>query len=193
LSEMIIDQQRLYVAMVRDVTERKRFERQIAAEKESLAVTLRAIGDGVITADVNGKVIMLNSEAEKLTGWSSKEAIGKPLKSVFDVTVDLAAQAKTQKRGYRSEAQSILLNLPENVTLTSRDGNERIIEQVASPIRDNKNEVAGVVLVFRDITERQRNEAERRKAETLEQLGLLAGGIARSEERRVGKECRGRG
>ena len=178
LSEMIIDQQRLYVAMVRDVTERKRFERQIAAEKESLAVTLRAIGDGVITADVNGKVIMLNSEAEKLTGWSSKEAIGKPLKSVFDVTVDLATQAKAQKSGYRSEAQSILLNLPENVTLTSRDGNERIIEQVASPIRDNKNEVAGVVLVFRDITERQRNEAERRKAETLEQLGLLAGGIA---------------
>jgi PAS domain S-box-containing protein len=178
LSEMIIDQQRLYVAMVRDVTERKRFEQQIAAEKESLAVTLRAIGDGVITADVNGKVIMLNSEAEKLTGWSFQEAMGKPLKSVFDVTVDLATQAKSQKSGYRSEAQSILLNLPENVTLTSRDGIERVIEQVASPIRDNKNEVAGVVLVFRDITERQRNEAERRKAETLEQLGLLAGGIA---------------
>ena len=178
LSEMIIDQQRLYVAMVRDVTERKRFEQQIAAEKESLGVTLRAIGDGVITTDVNGKEIMLNSEAEKLTGWSSNEAIGQPLKSVFDVTVDLAAQAKVQKSGYRSEAQSILLNLPDNVTLTSRDGNERVIEQVASPIRDNKNEVAGVVLVFRDITARQRAEAERRKAETLEQLGLLAGGIA---------------
>jgi len=178
LSEMIIDQQRVYVAMVRDVTERKRFEQQIAAEKESLAVTLRAIGDGVITTDVNGKVIMLNSEAEKLTGWNSKEAIGQPLKSVFDVTVDLAAQAKVLKSGYRSEAQSILLNLPENVTLTSRDGNERVIEQVASPIRDNKNEIAGVVLVFRDITARQRAEAERRKAETLEQLGLLAGGIA---------------
>ena len=178
LSEMIIDQQRLYVAMVRDVTERKRFEQQIAAEKESLAVTLRAIGDGVITADVNGKVIMMNSEAEKLTGWTFEEANGQPLKSVFDVTVDLAAQAKAQKSGYRSEAQSILLNLPENVTLTSRDGIERVIEQVASPIRDSKNEVSGVVLVFRDITERQRNEAERRKAETLEQLGLLAGGIA---------------
>src|SRR5205823_7821176 len=52
------------------------------------------------------------------------------------------------------------------------------VEQVASPIRDNKNEVAGVVLVFRDITERQRSEGERRKAEALEQLGLLAGGIA---------------
>ncbi|PYX32014.1 MAG: hybrid sensor histidine kinase/response regulator, partial [Acidobacteria bacterium] len=90
----------------------------------------------------------------------------------------LAAQAKTQKSGYRNEAQSILLNLPENVTLTSRDGIERVIEQVASPIRDSKNEVAVVVLVFRDITARQRADAERRKAETLEQLGLLAGGIA---------------
>src|SRR5207302_4345502 len=105
-------------------------------------------------------------------------AIGQPLKSVFDVTVDLATQAKSQKSGYRSEAQSILLNLPENVTLTSRDSIERVIEQVASPIRDSKNEIAGVVLVFRDITERQRAETERRKAETLEQLGLLAGGIA---------------
>jgi len=178
LSEMIIDQQRLYVAMVRDVTERKRFEQQVDAEKENLAVTLRAIGDGVITCDVNGKVIMMNCEAEKLTGWTSKEAIGQPLKSVFDVTVDLATQAKTQKGGYRSEAQSILVNLPETVTLTSKDGAERVIEQVASPIRDNKNEIGGVVLVFRDITERQRSEAERRKAETLEQLGLLAGGIA---------------
>src|SRR3984893_10512145 len=178
LSQMIVDQQVLYVAMVRDVTERKRFEQQIAAEKESLAVTLRSIGDGVITTDIQGKIIMINNEAERLTGWSSSEAIGQPLKSVFNITIDLAAQARAQKSGYRNEAHSILLSLPENATLTSRDSVERVIEQVASPIRDNKNEVAGVVLVFRDITERQRNEVEQRKAETLEQLGLLAGGIA---------------
>ena len=178
LSEMHVDGQKFYVAMVRDVTERKRFEKEIDAEKENLAVTLRSIGDGVITTDVQGRIIMMNNEAERLTGYSSQESIGKPLKSVFNIVVDLAAQARAQKSGYRNEAQSILLSLPENATLVSRDATERIIEQVASPIRDNKNEVAGVVLVFRDITERQRNEAERRKAETLEQLGLLAGGIA---------------
>jgi two-component system, cell cycle sensor histidine kinase and response regulator CckA len=178
LSEMEVDQQKLYVAMVRDVTERKRFEKDLAAEKESLAVTLRSIGDGVITTDVEGKIIMVNNEAERLTGWPSREAIGRTLKTVFNVAIDLTAQARTEKSGYRNEAQSILLSLPENATLTGRDGSEYIIEQVASPIRDNKNEIAGVVLVFRDITERQRNEAERRKAETLEQLGLLAGGIA---------------
>lgn len=178
LSEMVIDQQRLFVAMVRDVSERKHFEQQVDTEKENLAVTLRAIGDGVITCDVNGKVIMINNEAERLTGWTSKDAIGQPLKSVFDVTVDLATQAKAQKSGYRNEAQSILVNLPETVTLTSKEGSERVIEQVASPIKDKKNEISGVVLVFRDITSRQRADAERRKAETLEQLGLLAGGIA---------------
>jgi PAS domain S-box-containing protein len=178
LSEMIADGKKLYVAMIRDVTERRRFEQEIAADKESLAVTLSSIGDGVITTDVQGKVIMINNAGEKLTGWSSKEAIGQPLKTIFNVAIDLAAQSRAQRSGYRNEAQSLLVSLPENSTLKSRDGSEHVIEQVASPIRDSKNEVAGVVLVFRDITERQRNEAERRKAETLEQLGLLAGGIA---------------
>ena len=178
LSEMEVDQQKLYVAMVRDVTERQRFEKDLAAEKESLAVTLRSIGDGVITTDLQGKIIIINSEGERLTGWSSSEAIGKPLKTIFNMVAEVGAPARGQKTGYRNEAQSILFTLPESARLTSRDGSEYLIEQVASPIRDNKNELAGVVLVFRDITERQRNEAERRKAETLEQLGLLAGGIA---------------
>ncbi len=178
LSEMTVDHEQFYVAMIRDVTERKRFEKEIAAEKESLAVTLRSIGDGVITTDVKGKIIMINNAGENLTGWESKEAIGQPLKTVFNVTIDLAAQARAQNNGYRNEAQSILVTLPENATLVSRDGTQHVVEQVASPIRDNKNQVVGVVLVFRDITERQRTETERRKAETLEQLGLLAGGIA---------------
>ena len=178
LSQMVVDKQMLFVAMVRDVTERRRFEQEIAADKESLAVTLRSIEDGVITTDVQGKIIMINNAGENLTGWTSKEAIGRSLKSVYNIAIDLQAQARAQKSGSRSEAHSILLSMPENATLHSRQGREYIIEQVASPIRDSKNEVAGVVLVFRDITERQRNEAERRKAETLEQLGLLAGGIA---------------
>jgi PAS domain S-box-containing protein len=178
LSQMVIDQQKFYVAMVRDVTERKNVEKELAAEKESLAVTLRSIGDGVITTDVQGRIMMLNNEAERLTGWTSADAVGQPLKSVFNVAMDMASQARAQQSGYRNEAHSIMLSLPDNATLTSRDGSEHIVEQAASPLRDNKNEVVGVVLVFRDITERQRNEAERRKAETLEQLGLLAGGIA---------------
>jgi len=178
LSEMEVDHQTVYIAMVRDVTAQKRFERELAAEKESLAVTLRSIGDGVITTDIQGRIVMINHAGENLTGWSSREAVGQPLKAIFDIAIDLVAQARIRKNGFRNEVHSLLLGLPENSTLKSRDGIERVIEQVASPIRDNKNDIAGVVLVFRDITERQRNEEERRKAETLEQLGLLAGGIA---------------
>ncbi|HEY2102863.1 MAG TPA: PAS domain S-box protein [Chthoniobacterales bacterium] len=178
LSQMAVGGKALYVAMIRDVTERQRFEQEIASEKENLAVTLRSIGDGVITTDVQGNVIMINNTAESLTGWTSDEAIGQPLRAVFNISIDLAAQARAQRNGNSSEAHSILLSLPDSATLIGRDGSERLIEQVASPIRDNKNEVAGVVLVFRDITERQRSEGERRKAEALEQLGLLAGGIA---------------
>ncbi len=167
LAKMTVDQSTLYVAMIRDVTERKRFEREIAAEKENLAVTLRSIGDGVITTDVQGKIIMINQAAEALTGWTAEEAKGHPLKSVFKISIDLAAPTRGQRSTYRNEAYSLLLKLPSNATLVSRDGTEHLIEQVVSPIRDRRNEVAGVVLVFRDIIEREHK-----------QLGLLAGGIA---------------
>jgi PAS domain S-box-containing protein len=133
LSEMTVEQQKLFVAMVRDVTDQKRFEQALAAEKESLAVTLRSIGDGVITTDIQGKVVMINNAGETLTGWSSRDAIGQSLKSIFDITIDLAAQAREQKSGFRNEAHSLLLSLPDNATLRSRDGVERVIEQVGLP------------------------------------------------------------
>ena len=105
--------------------------------------------------------------------------MGQPLKSVLKISGEIGTRKKRgSKSGFRNEAEAILLNAPERSTLKSRDGTERVIEQVASPMRDGKNELFGAVLVFRDITERQRDEVETRKAETLEQLGLLAGGIA---------------
>ncbi len=178
LNEMMVDQQKFYVAMIRDVTERKRFEEELAAEKNSLAVTLGSIGDGVITTDLSGCILITNPACEALTGWSATEAAGRKLKTVFDITAEGTPERSPQSNGYRSQAEAILLGTPERSTLTARDGTRRMIEQVAAPISDGKNELCGVVLVFRDITQRLRDEAERRKAETLDQLGLLAGGIA---------------
>ena len=60
----------------RDITERKRAEMQIAAEREQLAVTLRSIGDGVITTDIRGDVVLINKVAERLTGWKQADAAG---------------------------------------------------------------------------------------------------------------------
>ncbi len=179
LSETVVEQRKYYIAMVRDITEQKRFEEELAAEKKSLAVTLSSIGDGVITTDLKGHIVVYNAASENMTGCLASEAVGQPLKTVFRVSGETGRKKGTGRvGGYRNEAETILFSTPERATLTARDGTERIIEQVASPIRDGKNELCGVVLVFRDITEKQRDEAERRKAETLEQLGLLAGGIA---------------
>jgi two-component system, cell cycle sensor histidine kinase and response regulator CckA len=179
LTEMVVDQKQFYVAMIRDITERNRFEEQIAAERNSLAVTLSSIGDGVITTDLDGRILVCNKAGETMTGWKAHEAFGQPFRTVFSISADATIPPKqAPTTGYRNEAEMILVSTPERATLTSRDGTERFIEQVASPIRDAKNQLSGVVIVFRDITERQRDEAERRKAEALDQLGLLAGGIA---------------
>ncbi len=178
LNEMAVDQQKFYVAMIRDVTERKQFEEELAAEKNSLAVTLGSIGDGVITTDLNGRILISNPACESMTGWSGSEAAGQKLKAVLNITAEGPTKRRPRRSGYRSEAEAILLGTPERSTLTARDGTKRVIEQVAAPISDGKNELCGVVLVFRDISQRLRDETERRKTETLDQLGLLAGGIA---------------
>jgi PAS domain S-box-containing protein len=178
LSEMIVDRHKYYIAMIRDITERKRFEDELAAEKQNLAVTLSSLGEGVITTDLNGRIVVCNPAAESMTGYYGKAAIGRPLKTVLRISGDVGGAKHDSRTGYRSEAEAILFALTERCTLISRGGKQLTIEQMASPIRDKKNELCGVVLVFRDITARQRDEEERRKAETLEQLGLLAGGIA---------------
>ncbi len=178
LNEMVTDNQKFYVGMIRDVTERKRFEEELAAEKNSLAATLGSIGDGVITTDLDGNILMTNPACEKLTGWPDSEAVGCRLATVFSIVAEGPARRRPQLNGYRSIAEAILLATPERSTLTARDGTKRVIEQVSAPIADGNGELSGVVLVFRDITQRLRDEAERRKAESLEQLGLLAGGIA---------------
>ena len=157
--------------------ERKRFEEDLAAEKERLAVTLRSIGDGFITTDNAGNVLMLNNVAERLTGWMQDRAAGVPLTDVFRLR---------HERTRRPLNDAILTIIEQGsadvlagpAAIVAHDGSERIIETNASPIRDGLNEKVGVVLVFRDVTERMRTEEERRKNEKLESLGVAAGGIA---------------
>ena len=76
LSETVVDEHKYYVAMIRDITERKRFEEELAAEKKSLAVTLGSIGDGVITIDLSGRIVVCNAASETMTGWPASEAVG---------------------------------------------------------------------------------------------------------------------
>ena len=162
---------------VKDITERKQMERALAAERERLAVTLSSIGDGVIATDAEGKVTLLNKLAENLTGWSQEKAVGKPLNQVF-CTIN-----EKSRRPCENPVEKVLeigkfFNIADNTVLIARDGTEKAIADSAAPILDRHGKIVGVVLVFRDVTEKRQLEQELQKTAKLESVGILAGGIA---------------
>ncbi len=165
------------MGIVEEISERKKAEEELAAEKERLAVTLRSIGDGVITTDMEGRVVMLNQVAENQTGWSQEEAFGRSLQEVFCL-VDEKTRDRCQNPVEKVllSGQTELLAAPS--VLINRNGRERIIADSGAPIRDRNGNMIGVVLVFRDITDEQRLSDELLKYEKLKSIGVLAGGIA---------------
>ncbi|HEX4085699.1 MAG TPA: PAS domain S-box protein [Chthoniobacteraceae bacterium] len=167
----------IFAARAAAEIERKRFEEDLNAEKERLAVTLRSIGDGFIATDMDGNVAVINNVAERLTGWRQDQIMGKPLVEIFNILNERTRKPCSTMLDRIVETGSVV-GTANHAIVVSREGVERLIEISASPIRDKTNRKLGTVLVFRDITEKEHLEAERRKAEKLESLGVAAGGIA---------------
>ncbi len=165
------------VNVCRDITERKKAENRLAAEKERLAVTLRSIGDGVITTDTEGKVIIMNRVAEKLTGWDLSEARGRPLTAVFNIINEITRKP-CENPAEKVLATGGIIELENHTVLIARDGTERIIADSGAPIMDRESLIIGVVLVFRDMTEKQKLLDSLQRTDKLDSLGVLAGGIA---------------
>ncbi|HEY5957197.1 MAG TPA: PAS domain S-box protein [Polyangiaceae bacterium] len=160
-----------------DITEYKRIEAALAAEKEQLAVTLRSIGDGVITTDTVGRVVAMNSTAEELTGWSEESARGRPLTEVFAI-IDERTQQSSESPVPRVLVTESVVELSNHTQLISKDGTRRAISHCGAPIRDREGKIIGVVLVFRDVTEKHHLMEQMQRAERLDAIGVLAGGIA---------------
>jgi PAS domain S-box-containing protein len=167
----------LVVEIVRDITQRKIAVDALATEKERLAVTLRSIGDGVITTDTDGKIVLINRIAEEMTGWSQKEAIGKPFAEIFNI-LNEKTRLRCESPVDKVLAKGTIIGIDSHTVLISRDGKERIIADSGAPIRDQESRIVGAVLVFRDITDKLKMEEELFKAQKLESIGILAGGIA---------------
>ena len=160
-----------------EIYERKLAEESLAAEKEQLAVTLRSIGDGVITTDIHGTVILINKAAEELTGYTQEEAVGKPLHAAFHI-ISERTRIPRESPVDKVLNQGTVVGLGNNTVLISKDGTERIIADSGAPIRDRTSKIIGVVLVFCDITEKRKMEQDLLRAQKLESVGILAGGIA---------------
>ncbi|MFA5266505.1 MAG: ABC transporter substrate binding protein [Methanoregula sp.] len=160
-----------------EVAERTTAEDLLAEEKERLAVTLRSIGEGVITTDISGRVLLVNRVAERLTGWKQEYASGLPIARVLSL-IDEKNRQPIENPALSLLKQNESINFPFRAVLAAKDGTERIIEESASIMSDHENRTIGFVIVFRDITERQKLENELARTHKLESLGLLAGGIA---------------
>lgn len=138
----------------------RRQESEIALEKERLRVTLRSIGDAVITTDLQGKITFMNRIAEQVTSWQEQEAIGLPLHHVFKIINEetrLAVESpydKVMKLGQ-------IVGLANHTLLIRKDGAEIPIDDSGAPIRNKKGEIEGITLVFRDISERRQIELEK--------------------------------
>ena len=157
--------------------ERLKANEALAAEKERLNVTLLSIADGVSTADTQGRVVLMNKVAENLTGWSQQEAKGEPLGEVFHI-INARTRQRCENPAEKVLATGGVVGLADHTVLIARNGTERRVADSGSPIRDAHGNVVGVVLVFRDITERLRMEELILNAQKLESVGILAGGIA---------------
>lgn len=160
---------------------RQRAEEELRKQSELLRVTLTSIGDAVISTDVEGRITFMNGVAESLTGWPQADALGRPLPEVFHV-VDVHKRQSDENIALRALRAGTTMGLANHTILIARDGRECPIDDSASPIRNDLGEAIGAVLVFRNVTER--NKASEAQA-------LLAAIVESSEDAIVSKTLDG--
>jgi PAS domain S-box-containing protein len=130
-------------------------EQQLVDERERLRVTLQSMHDAVIAADAARAVVFMNCAAADLTGWPADEARGRRIDEVFRLAPPAAGEPEEQSLLARTAAGSVA-DFPTDATLLARDGHRRPVAGCASPVRDDGGNLSGMVVVFRDVTERKR-------------------------------------
>jgi diguanylate cyclase (GGDEF)-like protein/PAS domain S-box-containing protein len=136
---------------LRYAIERKLMEEALFEEKERAQVTLRSIGDGVVCADNHGNVTFLNLVAERTTGWSLQEAIGRPMVEIFR-TRDSANAESLETTTEVAILQIRSMHMPSSSVLICRDGATIPIEESIAPIHNREGRAIGAVIVFRDVS-----------------------------------------
>ena len=168
--------------IARDITDQKRIEREVQTERARLQVTLKSIGDAVIVTDANGSVEFMNPVAEALTGWKSADAHGQALEAVFNI-VNEKTRRRVANPAARALQEGVTVGLANHTILISKTGAEFAIDDSASPIRTDGEEVLGAILVFRDVSAHRSGEDFRAR---------LAAIIQSSDDAIVSKDLNGR-
>ncbi|MEO7004012.1 MAG: CHASE3 domain-containing protein [Acidobacteriaceae bacterium] len=153
-------------------------QRALVAEREvSLNTTLRSIGDGVIACDPAGCVTLMNPVAERLTGWKEQDAKGQPLPKIFQIITE-NTRTIVENPVEKVRRTGGVVGFANHTILIRKDNSECGIDDSAAPIRGADGRILGIVLVFRDCTERRSSQAALMRAEKLAAAGKLAASIA---------------
>jgi diguanylate cyclase (GGDEF)-like protein/PAS domain S-box-containing protein len=142
------------ICMVHSAIARKCREGILFCDKERAQVTLNSIGDAVLSTDGKWCITFLNPVAEKLIGWTYAEAAGRRLTEVFQVIDATTRERIVPSLEFEVEKGRTII-LPPNCVLVRRDGHELPIEDFAAPIHDRGGQIAGMVVVFHDVSEAQ--------------------------------------
>ncbi len=151
-----------------DLTDMKRTEMALQESEQRWATTLVSVGDAVIATDLSGNIVFMNNKAEELTGWMLVETSLKPVKSVFRI-INEQTRLEVESPIDRVLKEGIVCGLANHTLLVRKDGSEVPIDDSGAPIKDKDGKITGVVLIFRDITERKKaEEAVARQAELID-------------------------
>jgi PAS domain S-box-containing protein len=138
---------------------RERLVSDLVQAKQKLEITLMSIGDAVIASDEHGRITLMNSNAEELTGWKRQEAEGQPVDKIFHI-VNEETRALVESPVDKVLRTGAIAGLANHTVLIGKEGREIPIDDSGAPIRDARNQVLGVVLVFRDISKRREQEVQ---------------------------------
>jgi diguanylate cyclase (GGDEF)-like protein/PAS domain S-box-containing protein len=148
-----------FVRAIRNMAERQTATEMLSAEKERAQMTLNSIGDAVLSTDNEGRITYLNAVAEKITGWTREEAVGKQVDDVF-VIIDGSTREPCLNPLKTALEQDKTVGLTRQCILIRRDGAEFAIEDSAAPIHDQHGVMNGAVIVFHDVSVARAIEAE---------------------------------
>lgn len=155
----------------------RRRSEEIFASEQRLRTTITSIGDAVITCDPDGRVQMMNSVAEDLTGWTQEQGQGEPLERVFHI-VNEVTRVLVENPVAKVRRLNRVVGLANHTALIRPDGSELQIADSGAPIRDKEGQIIGFVMVFRDVTMERRTQEALVAQEKLAVAGRLAATIA---------------
>jgi len=153
----------VFYLLLREIKRVESISDELLLQKEHLGITLKSIGEGLITTGNDGKIIYMNPAAENLTGWSNGEVKDKPLQTVYDV-INEETGLPFENIVTQIVQKGKTVQLENNTILRSKNAESRVISNNGSPLMDLSGNVLGAVLVFNDITDRKRNEEKIKKA-----------------------------